>query len=145
MEVICSCFRNGEMIDKRYTCDGGNVNPRLVLENIPPEAKTLALIMDDPDAPGGDFVHWVVFDIPVTKIIEEDSVPGKQGLNDFKRMDYGGPCPPSGTHRYYFKIYALDEILNLEEGITKSTLENAMVGHTLAQTEIMGLYRKKEK
>ena len=145
MEVKCACFRNGEMIDKRYTCEGKNINPRLVLENIPPEAKTLALIMDDPDAPGGDFVHWVVFDIPVTKIIEEDSIPGKQGLNDFKRMNYGGPCPPSGTHRYYFKIYALDGELNLEQGVTKSTLESAMVGHTLAQTELMGLYRKKEK
>jgi len=98
--------------------------------------------MDDPDAPGGDFVHWIVFDIPITDTIEEDSIPGKQGINDFKNLDYEGPCPPSGTHRYFFKIYALDVELKLSEGITKSDLENAMVGHTLAQAEMMGLYRK---
>jgi Raf kinase inhibitor-like YbhB/YbcL family protein len=90
----------------------------------------------------GTWIHWVVFDIPIGNRIEEDSIPGKQGINNFGRKDYGGPCPPFGTHRYFFKIYALDKMLNLNEGITKKALESAMDGHILDKAELIGLYKK---
>ncbi|MBU1998184.1 MAG: YbhB/YbcL family Raf kinase inhibitor-like protein, partial [Candidatus Omnitrophica bacterium] len=106
-------------------------------------------IMDDPDAPRGTWVHWVIYDIPVIPacrqagiVIAENSIPGKQGTNSFGKINYGGPCPPSGTHRYFFKIYALDKKLNLGEGINKEELEKAMQGHILAKAEIIGLYIK---
>jgi Raf kinase inhibitor-like YbhB/YbcL family protein len=142
MKVFSPAFKNNEAIDKKYTCQGEDINPPLTIEEIPPEAKSLALIVEDPDAPGSTFIHWVVFDIPIICQIEENSIPGKQGINDFKRENYGGPCPPSGTHRYFFKVFALDMELKLEKGITKETLEKSMVGHTLAQAEIIGLYKK---
>nr|MBU1327926.1 YbhB/YbcL family Raf kinase inhibitor-like protein [Candidatus Omnitrophota bacterium] len=135
-------FENNEYIPKRFTCSGENVNPALIIENAPTDAKSLTLIFDDPDAPGGDWVHWVVFDMPVVSKIEENSAPGKQGVNDFGRINYGGPCPPFGTHRYIFKAYALDIKLNLEEGLTKADLEKAMAGHILAKAELTGLYKK---
>ncbi len=135
-------FENNEYIPKRFTCGGENVNPALIIENAPTDTKSLALIFDDPDAPMATWVHWVVFNIPVISRIEDDSVPGKQGINDFGRLDYGGPCPPFGTHRYFFKIYALDVELNLEEGITETELEEAMTGHILAKAELIGLYKK---
>jgi Raf kinase inhibitor-like YbhB/YbcL family protein len=135
-------FKNNEYIPKRFTCSGENVNPALIIESTPTDTKSLALIFDDPDAPMGTWVHWVVFNIPVISRIEEDSVPGKQGINNFGRLNYGGPCPPFGTHRYFFKVYALDAELNLEEGITKTELEKAMTGHILAKAELIGLYKK---
>jgi Raf kinase inhibitor-like YbhB/YbcL family protein len=100
------------------------------------------LIADDPDAPMGTFVHWVVYDIPVAGRIEEDSVPGKQGINTAGRRNYVSPCPPSGTHRYFFKVYALDAELGLREGLSKEELEKAMEGHIMDKAEIMGLYKK---
>lgn len=142
MKITSPEFKHNTMIPKKFTCQGLDINPALHLEGIPQGTKSLALIVDDPDAPMGIWVHWVVFDIPVVSKIDEDSIPGKQGINDFRRNDYGGPCPPSGTHRYFFKIYALDSMLNLEEGISKKELEKAMQGHILDKAELIGLYRK---
>jgi len=135
-------FKNNEYIPKRFTCSGENVNPALIIEAAPTDTKSLALIFDDPDAPSGDWVHWIVFEMPVVSKIEENSTPGKQGVNDFGRIGYGGPCPPFGTHRYIFKAYALDTKLNLEEGLTKADLEKAMAEHILAKAELTGLYKK---
>jgi len=142
MKITSPAFKHNEMIPRKYTCQGDDINPPLNLEGIPANTKSLVLIVDDPDAPMGTWVHWVVFDIPVVGSIIEDSIPGKQGYNDFGRNNYGGPCPPSGTHRYFFKLYALDTILNLKEGIKKQDLEKVMVGHILDEDEIIGLYKK---
>jgi len=143
MKLTSPEFANNGFIPQKFTCEGEDINPPLVMESIPAMTEKLALIIDDPDAPVGTFVHWVVYDIPVVSRIEENSIPGKQGINDFRRRNYGGPCPPSGTHRYFFKVYALDERLELAEGINKAGLEKAMEGHLLAKTELIGLYRKK--
>ncbi len=142
MKISSPEFEHNEMIPSQFTCDGEDINPTLIIEDIPLETKSLALIVDDPDAPMGTWVHWVVYDIPVTNQIQEDSIPGKQGMNDFRKKDYGGPCPPSGTHRYFFKLYALDQELNLDEGLSKRDAENAMEGHILAQAELIGLYKR---
>ena len=142
MKLKSSAFEHNKFIPKKFTCEGADVNPGLIIEDIAEETKSLALIVDDPDAPMGTWVHWVVFDIPPVSMIEENSIPGKQGSNDFGRKNYGGPCPPSGTHRYFFKIYALDINLNLREGITKEELEKAIQGHILDKTELIGLYKK---
>ena len=142
MKVTSPEFKNNGFIPKKFTCQGEDINPGLVIDNIPDETRSIALIVDDPDAPVGTWVHWVVYDIPVVSRIDEDSIPGKQGMNDFRTKDYGGPCPPSGTHRYFFKVYALDAELNLEEGITKSDLEEAMQTHILDKAELIGLYKK---
>lgn len=135
-------FNNNEFIPKKFTCRGENINPELTIEDTPIGARSLAIIMDDPDAPGGNWVHWVMFGVPVVSKIEEDSAPGKQGVNDSGRRRYDGPCPPFGTHRYIFKAYALDTELNLEEGVTKADLEKAMESHILAKSELIGLYKK---
>jgi len=116
----------------------------LIIEDIPEGTKRLALIVDDPDAPMGTWVHWVVFNIHVTDVIEENTVPGTQGTNDFRKLEYGGPCPPSGTHRYFFKLYAIDEKLHIEEGCKKKELEEAMEGHILATAELIGLYQREK-
>lgn len=142
MQLTSLAFSNNRSIPQKYTCEGEDVNPPLFIASIPEKAKSLALIVDDPDAPGGMWVHWVVFNIKMTDAIDEDSVPGIQGINDFGKKDYGGPCPPSGTHHYYFKIYALDSELVLREGATKTALEKAMEGHILGQAELIGLYKK---
>ena len=143
MKITSPAFEHNKSIPEKYTCEGSDINPSLQIMDIPAEAKSLALIVDDPDAPGGIFVHWVVFDIPVTNQIAEKTFPGRQGINDFGRKKYGGPCPPSGTHRYFFKLYALDTSLNLKEGITKGDLEYAMKGHIVSSAELIGLYQKK--
>ena len=109
---------------------------------MPEETRSLALIVDDPDAPGGTFVHWVVWNIPPKNKIEEDSIPGRQGTNSFNKKDYGGPCPPSGMHRYFFKVYALDTKLDQPEGAGKQDVEKAMAGHVLAYGELIGLYSR---
>lgn len=143
MKLTSPEFAHNQFIPKKFTCEGEDVNPMLVIENIPKNAKSLALIMDDPDAPMGTWVHWVVFDIPVASRIEKNTIPGKQGVNSAGHRNYHGPCPPSGTHRYVFKVYALDTLLNLKEGITKPSLEKAMEGHILADAELIGLYKRK--
>lgn len=142
LEVTSTAFTTGGMIPSPYTCDGANVNPPLDIKGIPEQAKCLALIVDDPDAPVGTWVHWVVWNIPVTEFIEENTVPGTEGLNSFKKHSYGGPCPPSGTHRYFFKVYALDAMLDLPDNTQKAGLEKAMQGHMLASGELMGRYKR---
>ena len=122
------------------------MNPPLVIEDVPSAARSLALIADDPDAPRGTWVHWVVWNIdPSIGMIPEHSLPpgASEGMNDFKKRNYGGPCPPSGTHRYFFKLYALDRSLDLKPDTTAKTLETAMKGHVLAQQTIIGLYARK--
>lgn len=143
MEITSPAFKHNEYIPSKYTCEGEDINPALVLSGIPKEAKSLALIMDDPDAPMGVWVHWVVFDMPLVSHIEENSSPGKPGITNSGRSNYHGPCPPSGTHRYFLKIYALDTRLNLKEGISKGQLEKAMQGHILDKAELIGLYKRK--
>jgi len=142
MNVTSPSFVNKEMIPKKFTADGADVNPQLDLAGIPDGAKSLVLIMDDPDAPRGTWVHWVVYDIPVAAKIEENSVPGTQGTNSANKTKYHGPAPPSGTHRYFFKVYALDTKLDLAGGKTKAEVEKAMQGHILAQAELIGLYTR---
>jgi Raf kinase inhibitor-like YbhB/YbcL family protein len=146
IKISSAVFRHNELIPAKYTCDGSDVNPPLLIENVPPTAKSLALIVDDPDAPAGTWVHWVVWNIsPATGAIMENTVPpgAEQGLNDFRKRSYGGPCPPSGTHRYFFKIYALDTTLTLGSNTTKAVLEKTMKGHVVAQGELIGLYKRK--
>ncbi len=145
-QISSSAFKQNQMIPSKYTCDGEDVNPPLLIGNAPPEAKSFALIVDDPDAPAGTWVHWVLWNIdPKTTEIREDSVPSGsgQGMSDFKKHDYGGPCPPSGIHRYYFKLYALDTALRLDHDVSKAALERAMQGHVIAQAELIGLYKRK--
>lgn len=130
------------MIPVKYTCSGENINPEISISGIPAETKSLALIMDDPDAPSGDFVHWVMWNILTDGKISENSAPGVQGVNDFGENKYGGPCPPSGTHHYHFKIYALDTKLELPAETDKQGLLKAMEGHVLASGELVGLFKK---
>ena len=136
-------FENNKPIPVKYTCDGADVNPPLPLDGVPEETVTLVLIVDDPDAPMGTFDHWVVWNIPpTTRIIEENTVPGKEGLSSYRKHAYGGPCPPYGTHRYFFKVYALDTQLDLKLNSTKRDVEKAMKGHVLAEGELVGLYSR---
>lgn len=146
LTVTSAAFAEGAAIASKYTCDGEDVNPSLAISATPAGTRSLALIMDDPDAPVGIWVHWVVWNIPAqTREIPENgmSAGAKQGRNDWKRNDYGGPCPPSGTHRYYFKLYALDTTLTLEPSATKADLERAMKGHVLAAGQLMGTYKRR--
>jgi hypothetical protein len=146
LRISSSAFGNNALVPVKYTCDGEDIAPPLSIEGVPEKARSLALVVDDPDAPAGTWVHWVVWNIdPKTAEIPEGSVPqgARQGMNDFRRLDYGGPCPPSGTHRYFFKLYALDTLLDLEKGADKAALERSLKGHLLAQTQIIGLYRRK--
>lgn len=142
MKITSPEFKHNAYIPAKFSCEGEDVNPTLDISDIPEGTKSLALIMDDPDAPMGVWVHWVVFDIPVIMQIEENSVPGKLGITNSGRRDYHGPCPPSGTHRYFFKLYALDTLLNLKEGISKGQLEKAIEGHILDKAELIGLYKR---
>ena len=141
--VTSPAFKNEGFIPRKYTCDGEDLNPPLQIEGLPEGTQSLVLIVDDPDAPMGTWDHWVVWNIPPTKRIEENSVPGIEGLNSFRRRSYGGPCPPSGTHRYFFNVYALDTKLSLGPDSRKRDVEKAMAGYTLARGEIMGLYKRR--
>jgi hypothetical protein len=145
MKLTSPDFENEGMIPSDLTCDGRDVSPELLITGVPEGTKSLALIMDDPDAPRGTFVHWVVWNIPDdTKRIERGKEPkGNQGTTGFGGRGYGGPCPPSGTHRYFFKLYALDDELHLKEGARKEALEEAMDAHIIEKTELMGKYRRK--
>jgi Raf kinase inhibitor-like YbhB/YbcL family protein len=144
MKLISPSFEHNQLMPRKFTCDGDDINPALEIQGIPANAKSLALIVDDPDAPMGTWVHWVVYDIAVISRIEENSIPGKQGSNNFGRKDYGGPCPPSGTHRYFFKLYALDKKIEAKEGLTKQELEKAISGHILDKAELIGLYKRQK-
>lgn len=146
LTVTSTAFKEGGMIPGKYTCDDRDLSPQIAWSGVPAGAKTVALICDDPDAPAGTWVHWVVFNIPVTvkELAEGASLPAgaKQGINDFRKLSYGGPCPPGGTHRYFFKVYALDAVLALKEGAAKGELLKAMEGHVLAQGQLMGKYKR---
>jgi len=144
LKVKSSVFRHNELIPRKYTCDGEDVNPPLTIEDIPEGTQSLALIIDDPDAPMGTWDHWVVWNIPPSsREIRENSVPGVEGINDFRKHSYGGPCPPGGTHRYFFKVYALDATLTLGANSRKKDLEKAMQGHILAKGELIGRYSRR--
>ncbi len=142
LHLTSAAFGDKGNIPSEYTCDGTDVNPPLEIGAIPLEARSLALIFEDPDAPSGTWLHWLVWNIPILQHIYENDIPGEQGLNDFGRNDYGGPCPPSGTHKYIFKVYALDDLIHLPEGSTRSRVEEAMQGHILAYGELAGVYKR---
>lgn len=154
MELTSPAFAHGGTIPRTYTCDGRDVSPPLQWRNVPKSARSLVLIVDDPDAPDPraprmTWVHWVLFDIPPTatglpEAVASDALPPgtREGLNDWKRTGYGGPCPPIGRHRYFFKLYALDTVLGLERP-TKAQVEAAMRGHVLAEAVLVGTYQRK--
>jgi Raf kinase inhibitor-like YbhB/YbcL family protein len=154
MKLTSSAFAEGELIAPKYTCDGENVSPSLEWADVPSGTRSLALIVDDPDAPSGLFVHWLVYGIPAGKTgltegigIENASAGGmRQGKNGFGKSGYGGPCPPSGTHRYYFHLYALDDDLpDLSSGLTRQALDNSIKGHVIGEAELMVRYKRKER
>ncbi|MGK7392631.1 MAG: YbhB/YbcL family Raf kinase inhibitor-like protein [Candidatus Cyclobacteriaceae bacterium M2_1C_046] len=136
-------FENGGSIPKKYTCDGENVNPPIKVENLPEDTETLALIIEDPDAPNGTFDHWIVWNInPYLDQINEHVTPGVEGKNSFGKHHYKGPCPPDGEHRYFFRIYALNKSLKLQPDAGKIELLDAMEGNVLASGELMGRYKR---
>jgi len=144
-KISSFAFKNGGEIPKKYTCDGANINPPLQFENVPAKTKSLALVFDDIDAPRGTYVHWILWNIdPKIKEIRENSVPegAVQGMNDFKKQNYGGPCPPRRAHKYVFKIYALDILLDLNIHSTKRDLEKAMEGYIITRTQLTGVYKR---
>ncbi len=152
MELASPAFAERSAIPVKYTCDGEDLSPPLQWRNVPQGTKSLALIGDDPDAPGRTFVHWVVYNIPPTAEGLPEGVPAaealsdgaRQGTNDFRRIGYGGPCPPAGkSHRYVFKLYALDVELSLPPGATAQDLVKAMEGHILAEGRLIGMYQRK--
>ena len=149
LTITSAAFSEGGAIPKKYTCDAEDASPPLAWQGVPANSKSLALIAEDPDAPAGTWVHWVILDMPATLADLPEGVAkqatvegvGVQGNNDFRRVGYGGPCPPRGKpHRYFFKLYALDIVLNLKAGATKADLEKAMRGHILAQGQLVGTY-----
>lgn len=145
MKLASAAFSENQMIPQKYTCDGDNLSPPLTIAELPENTQSLVLIMDDPDASGRTFVHWTMWNIdPSTREIPERSVPSGavQGLTDFGSKGYGGPCPPSGTHRYIFKLYALDEKLSLSENSNKEDVEREMADHVLDFTQFIGLYSR---
>lgn len=152
IKLTSEAFADNGMMPPKYTCDGDNVSPPLKWEGVPEKAKMLALIADDPDAPNGTWTHWLLFNLSASaKELPENIPPENQpasvathGTNDFKKLGYGGPCPPSGTHRYFFKLYALDVELKLDAGATKDELLKAMEGHVLAEGQLVGKYEKKK-
>jgi Raf kinase inhibitor-like YbhB/YbcL family protein len=148
--ISSTAFEDGDMIPRDHTCDGRDISPPLAWTGVPEGTKSLAIICDDPDAPMGTWVHWVLFNIPATanglprgipadRVLENGAI---HGINDFRRLGYGGPCPPGGTHRYYFKIYALDTELVQEPGLSKAKLLKAMDGHIMAEGQLMGRYKR---
>jgi hypothetical protein len=150
MEIKSSAFKEGAIIPGKYTCDNIDISPPLEWSQVPDGTKTFALICDDPDAPMGTWVHWVLFNLPGNILELSENVPkievlkngARQGKNDFGKIGYGGPCPPGGTHRYYFKIYALDKELDSKSGITKKELLKAMEGHISEEGKLMGRYKR---
>ena len=152
IELTSTAFAQGQAIPAKYTCVGDaasslkDVSPPLIWGEPPPDTQSFALIMDDPDAPNGTWDHWILFNIPASTRELPESMPVNSGFpggnNSWGRTGYGGPCPPSGTHRYFFRLYALDEMLAISPGATKGELEKAMVGHILAQGELMGTFTK---
>ncbi|MCS7299693.1 MAG: YbhB/YbcL family Raf kinase inhibitor-like protein [Spirochaetia bacterium] len=152
LKLSSSAFKHNDFIPAKYTCDGEDISPEIRIEGVPSKAKSLVLICEDPDAPMGTWDHWILYNIPPTNtIIPEGIKPLKEfpngmkhGLNSWGRVGYGGPCPPSGVHRYFFKVYALDILLELPHSATKSKVLKAMEGHIIAQSELMGKYSRKK-
>ena len=150
LQITCPVFAHGEMIPDRYTCKGEDISPQLRWTGVPSDARSLALIFDDPDAPMGTWVHWVIYNLPPErgelpeKVAAANPIKGGgvQGANSWGRIGYGGPCPPSGTHRYFFRLYALDTTLSLKEGATKTQVVKALEGHILDECELLGKYSK---
>jgi len=144
MKLTSPAFVDGGTIPSRYTCDGANISPPLKISDVPEGTESLALVMDDPDAPMGTFDHWVVWNIPKgTREIPEGTEPqGVQGRTNFGKLGYGGPCPPSGTHGYKFKLYALSKKLDLKEGASKRELERAMKGNIIEEVVLTGKYSR---
>lgn len=145
MELRSPDFENNELIPSRYTCDGENINPELEILDVPESSQSLVLIMDDPDAPNGTWVHWTVWNMdPSVRTIAAGTAPAGaiEGRTSFERTGYGGPCPPSGTHRYFFRIYALDTKLDLPANTKAEELADAMADHIISQAELVGLYAK---
>jgi Raf kinase inhibitor-like YbhB/YbcL family protein len=150
MQLTSAAFGANALIPSKYTCDGQNLSPPLTWQNVPPAAQSLALFCEDPDAPGGTFIHWVIYNLPVTLTALPEGIPphpgleqgGLQGKNDFGKIGYGGPCPPRGTHRYSFTLYALVQPLDLGPGATKQQVLRVMDGHQLAVAQMMGRYRR---
>jgi hypothetical protein len=153
MELTSSAFEPNQLIPPKYTCDGQNVSPSLAWRNVPEGAQSLALICDDPDAPRVTFVHWVIYNLPASLTALPEAVPptpyleqgALQGKNDFGNLGYGGPCPPAGTHRYYFTLYALDQPLTLSPRATKQQVLQGISGHRLAEAQLMGRYHRMGK
>ena len=142
IKLTSTAFGSEELIPSKYTCDGIDVSPPLDLDNIPPEARSLAIIVEDPDAPGHTWLHWLAWNIPVINHIDEGRIMEAEGLNDFGVDNYKGPCPPSNVHRYYFRIYALDCMLDLPRKASKPALDKAMQSHILGNGELMGRYKR---
>ena len=141
LSVESAVFQNNQRIPSKYTCDGEGINPPLMVNDIPPEARSLALIFEDLDVPSGIFTHWLVWNITPKGKIQENSVPGVQGTNSSRRISYASPCPPSGAHHYVFRAHALDAELELEEGASRQELERAMQNHVIAEGNLVGIYR----
>jgi Raf kinase inhibitor-like YbhB/YbcL family protein len=142
VSISSPSFKHLDLIPDEFTCKGSGTNPALVIAGIPEGTKSLALIMEDPDAPGKIFDHWIVWNIPILSKIDANSVPGIEGVNGKGKLGYTGPCPPSGTHRYFFKVYCLDTMLNVKKGSDKSALQKAMEHHIVAYGELIGLYHQ---
>ncbi|MDR0306157.1 MAG: YbhB/YbcL family Raf kinase inhibitor-like protein [Chitinispirillales bacterium] len=140
MDITSPAFLKNGPIPPQYGCKGRNINPPLEISGIPPEAKSLVLIMHDPDAPKGDFVHWVCYDMELVENLEAGAASGRQGINSSGKLGYMGPCPPSGTHHYHFKIYALNTKLNLPSGASRQIVESAMIGHVVESSELVGTF-----
>ncbi|MBD3345219.1 MAG: YbhB/YbcL family Raf kinase inhibitor-like protein [Chitinivibrionales bacterium] len=141
MKLSSPAFENDGIIPAKFTCKGSNINPPLTIEDLPEGTKSLCLIMHDPDAPSGDFVHWVDYNIDPTGEIPENSTPGKQGKNDFGNIGYGGPCPPpDGAHHYVWELHALDTMLGMSGGTSRQEVESALQGHELASAQLVGQF-----
>lgn len=149
--LTSASFQEGQPIPPKHTCEGQDLSPPLAWDHAPNGTKSFALIHDDPDAPGNTWVHWVLFNLPASVGHLPEGMPkdreladgSRQGMTDFGRTGYGGPCPPSGTHRYFFKLYALDMMLSLPSGATKAQVEAAMKDHVLAEAQLMGVYHRR--
>ena len=151
LQLKTAAFKAGGNIPSKYTCDGGDTSPALAWSGAPAGTQAFALVMDDPDAPGGTWVHWLMYDVPTSVLELPEGVPAqlelpsgaRQGRNDFRRVGYGGPCPPRGpAHRYFFRLYALDAKLNLRAGAVRADLDRAMRGHVVAEAELMARYSR---
>jgi Raf kinase inhibitor-like YbhB/YbcL family protein len=152
LKILSRTFDHGKFIPDKYTCDGENISPHLVWTDVPHAAKELVLIVDDPDAPSGTFVHWLAYNLKPTQTEMEEGLPTtgtlpngvRQGSNGFRKIGYAGPCPPKGTHRYYFHLYAVDSNLDLPPGVTRDKVDQAIKNHVLEEAELMGYYAKKQ-